>query len=341
MKNINMKDWRNDIIANNKRMAMPLMTHPGIEIIGKTVREACSDGCVQFDAIKAIAGKYPADAFTAIMDLTVEAEAFGAEICFKDNEVPSVIGHILNSDDDIANLVVPSLGNGRIREYLTADRLAAENVTDKPFFGGCIGPYSLAGRLYDMSEMMMLLFLNPDAANCLLQKCTDFITDYCLAIKETGANGVIMAEPAAGLLSNDDCSLFSSLFIRKIVDRVQDDSFMIVLHNCGNTGHCTKAMVDTGAAAYHFGNKADMAEVIKDVPADRLVMGNIDPVSVFKVGTPELMKKAVTELLCKMKGHSNFILSSGCDTPPQTPMANVDAFFEALSEFDREKVCVY
>ena len=29
--------------------------------------------------------------------------------------------------------------------------------------------------------------------------------------------------------------------VRRIVDAVQDDSFMVVLHNCGNTGHCTDA----------------------------------------------------------------------------------------------------
>ena len=41
-------------------------------------------------------------------------------------------------------------------------------------------------------------------------------------------------------------------------------------------------MVATGAAAYHFGNKIDMVEALKEVPADSLAMGNLDPVSLFK-----------------------------------------------------------
>ena len=41
-----MKQWAKDLIANNKVAAIPIMTHPGIELIGKTVRDAVTDGQV-------------------------------------------------------------------------------------------------------------------------------------------------------------------------------------------------------------------------------------------------------------------------------------------------------
>ena len=84
-------------------------------------------------------------------------------------------------------------------------------------------------------------------------------------------------------------------------------------------------------------NKCDMAEVLRDIPADKLAMGNLDPVTVFKQGTVEEMKQAVTELLERCAKYPNFVLSSGCDTPPNTPLANIDAFFEALQEFNDRK----
>ena len=93
----------------------------------------------------------------------------------------------------------------------------------------------------------------------------------------------------------------------------------------------------TGAAAYHFGNKCRMEEVIKEVPKDALAMGNLDPVSLFKDGTPAQMREATLDLLEKMREHPNFVLSSGCDTPPHTPIENVNAFFEALNEWNKEK----
>ncbi len=79
-----------------------------------------------------------------------------------------------------------------------------------------------------------------------------------------------------------------------------------------------------------------MAEVIREIPPTALAMGNLDPVSVFKESTPEAMHKATAELLGRMRDYPNFVLSSGCDTPPHTPFANIDAFFEELEEYNRK-----
>ena len=332
----NMRQWMADIIQRKEVVAIPVMTHPGIEQNGNTVRQAVCDGQVHYKAVMTLAKRYPSAAACTIMDLTTEAEAFGAEIAFSDEAVPAVSSRLLPDVESIDRLQVPSLSAGRIPQYLKANLLAAKEISDVPLFSGCIGPFSLAGRLYDMSEIMMLIYENPDAAHTLLRKCTDFIEKYCLALKQTGANGVLMAEPAAGLLSDEDCRTFSSNYVKRIVQRVQDDSFIVILHNCGNTGHCTKAMVSTGAAAYHFGNKCRMEDVIKDVPPTALAMGNIDPVSVFKDGMPFQMRQTVMDLLDRMRPYPNFVLSSGCDTPPHTSMSNIDAFFEALHQFNEQ-----
>ena len=333
---MNMKQWVADVIQRLDVTALPVMTHPGIEMNGHTVREAVSNGRVHYEAVMTLTRRYPAVAAATIMDLTTEAEAFGAEIAFSDEAVPAVSSRLLPDVKSINRLQVPSLSTGRIPQYLKANLLAAKEITDRPLFAGCIGPFSLAGRLYDMSGIMMLIYENPDAAHTLLAKCTQFIEKYCQALKRTGANGVMMAEPAAGLMSNDDCQNFSSAYVKYIVNKVQDENFIVILHNCGNTGQCTQAMVSTGAAAYHFGNKCKMEEVIKDVPPTALAMGNIDPVSIFKDGMPFQMRQTVTDLLEKMRPYPNFVLSSGCDTPPLTPLANVDAFFESLADFNRQ-----
>lgn len=338
MGKINRHSFIQDIISNPKRVAIPIMTHPGIEMNGNSVRDAVTNGEIHFKAIQTLNSRYPSAAATVIMDLTVEAEAFGAEIVFPEHEVPSVVGRLITDEAGIEALQVPGLEKGRIGEYLKANRLATESITDRPVLAGCIGPYSLAGRLYDMSEIMMLIYINPDAANLLLRKCTDFIRSYCHALKATGVAGVVIAEPAAGLLSNEDCQQFSSVFIKEIVDAVQDDCFSVILHNCGNMGQCTPAMVYTGAAGYHFGNNIDMKEAMKEVPANALGMGNLDPVGVFKQGSVESIKENVRQLLSDMAPYPNFVLSSGCDTPPEVPVENIEAFFEALNLYNESRV---
>lgn len=315
-------------------MSLPIMTHPGIELIGETVKRAVTDGEVHFRAIQAVAERYHTSSCTVIMDLTVEAEAFGAQVKFSEDEVPTVIGRLITDMDSVDKLQIPGLSWGRLPEYLKANRLAVEFMKERPVFAGCIGPYSLAGRLYDMSEIMVAIYIEPDMILALLDKCTEFLIQYCKALKELGTAGVVIAEPAAGLLSNEDCIMYSTVFVKRIVEAVQDDDFTVILHNCGNTGQCTRAMVESGANALHFGNKIDMLEALKECPTDILVMGNLDPVGVLKQGSSQQVAVETLGLLERTKGYDNFVISTGCDVPPLVPEENIQAFFDTIQKFN-------
>jgi uroporphyrinogen decarboxylase len=173
------------------------------------------------------------------------------------------------------------------------------------------------------------ILLYPDEVHQLLRRTTDFIISYLEELIKTGVSGVVMAEPAAGLLAEEECEGFSSAYIRQIVEAVQSDNFMVMLHNCGHTETLIESMVNTGAAAFHFGNSVDMAAILPQIPSDRIAFGNIDPVGIIKNGTPDSVVSEVKKLRERTKQFSNFILSSGCDIPPCTPLENIDAFFSA------------
>jgi len=333
---INMQKWIESVLQPQKRLAVPLMTHPGIELSGRKVIDAVRSGEFHYGAIKAIHDKYPTAVSVAniMMDLTVEAEAFGCNINFYDNEVPNIVGKAVCDEGSINTLAIPSLQHGRIQEYLKATKLAVDNIVDRPVFAGCIGPFSLAGRLYDMSGLMTSLYIEPDLMKLLLKKCSDFLMEYVKEFKRIGANGIIMAEPAGGLLSAEMCDEFSSEFIKEIVSEVQDDDFLFILHNCGNTGHVTQSMLSTGSSAIHLGNKIDIVKALEETPDNILVMGNLDPVSVFKMANPEEVFNQTMELLQRTAKYRNFIISSGCDTPPGVPPENIKAFFDAVDSYN-------
>ncbi|WP_278623999.1 uroporphyrinogen decarboxylase family protein [Parabacteroides gordonii] len=329
-----MNSFIQQLLNSDKRIAIPIMIHPGIEAIGKNVIDAVTDGEVHYQAIKNVTETYDTTACTVIMDLTVEAEAFGCAISMPEHEVPSVTGRLVCDEESVNRLQVPSLSAGRMPEYLKANRLAVETIKNKAVLSGCIGPFSLAGRLYDMSEIMVGIYIEPDVIKTLLDKCTEYITLYCKELKAIGATGVIMAEPAAGLLSNEDCLEYSTVYVKRIVEAVQDDNFTVVLHNCGNKGHCTQAMIDSGAAALHFGNAVNMVETLEQCPSNLIVMGNIDPVGILKQATPEEVYRITADLLAKTAQYKNFVISSGCDMPPFVPDVNINAFYRAIADFN-------
>jgi uroporphyrinogen decarboxylase len=330
----NIKNWIDSVLGSSLRSAMPVLTYPGLSITGGKVRDLVTKSEVQYKCIKVLAENYPAVARVMAMDLSVEAEAFGARIEYEDDETPSIKERLIHDTLMIEKLEVPGIGEARTSEFLKAAKMVAENINDRPVFGCMIGPFSLAGRLFDISEMMILTLMDPGNSHILIRKCTSFLKEYAQAFKKSGIDGIMIAEPAAGLLSADMCGEFSSAFVREIVDYVQDDGFMVVLHNCGNTEELVESMASTGAKGLHFGNAVDMMEILSKAPADRLVFGNIDPVGIIKNSRPDRIKSEVKNLLKKTSGYNNFVLSSGCDIPYGTSGENIDAFFGALEEYN-------
>lgn len=329
-----MTEWIREIPSLTTRRAMPIATFPGMELLGRPVTDLFFDGRVQFECMEALALRYPSIAALTAMDLSVEAEAFGSSVNLSNTEAPTVIGSIVSDLEGIGALELPKVGAGRTGEYIRAASLAADKIVDRPTFGGIIGPFSLSCRLMNMSRFMVSLRRDPELAEALLEKCTGFLVEYAKAYKAAGANGMVIAEPAAGLISPAFCQRFSSEYVKRMVDAVQDEEFLVILHNCGNTEILVSAMLFTGAKALHFGNVVDMGRILPQMPADTIAFGNIDPLKVMKLGTVYDVKLKTLMLLEQMSKYGNFVLSTGCETPPGVPIANVDAFFKTLDVFN-------
>lgn len=330
---MNIKNWFNDIYNSDKKKALPILSFPSIQLLDVTVRELISDSTLQAKGMKAVAERCDMAAAVGMMDLSVEAEAFGATAKTDDNEVPTIIGSIIKTMDDAKNLTVPNVYEKRTNLYIESIKAAKASITDRPVFAGIIGPFSLAGRLMDMTEIMVNCYIDPQMVKETLKKTTEFLIGYAQAFKKAGADGVIMAEPAAGLLSPKLIDDFSSAYVRQIVAEVKTDDFGFIYHNCGNTIPLIDSILTIGAHAYHFGNAIDIEEMLSLVPSDTIIMGNIDPAGQFRNGTPESIYEETTKRLTKLTSHKNFVISSGCDIPPLASWDNIDSFFKAVSDF--------
>lgn len=331
---MDMKAWLHEQLTADKRRALPILSFPSIQLLGITVRELISDSELQARGMYEVAKRCPAAAAVSMMDLSVEAECFGAQIRVSDDEVPTVVGSVVETPEDAEALQVPAFGTGRTGLYVEAISKALKLITDRPIFAGVIGPFSLAGRLMDMTQVMINCYEEPEMVHTTLEKATAFLLSYVKAYKAIGAHGVVIAEPAAGLLSPDFCGEFSSPYIRKIVDAVQDEEFIVIYHNCGDAvSRMVPQILETGAAAYHFGNAVSMEDMLRQMPGDVLTMGNVDPVSAIRNGTPEKVRQDTLSIMDACCKYPNFLISSGCDIPPAAPWENIDAFFAAVEEF--------
>lgn len=322
--------------GNSERLAMPLMPQVGAELIGTCVLDTMGEVGKYVDSIQALAQRYAMPAVVSWMDLSLEAEALGASVVYRKNSVPYVDRRLLHSPQDIVDIQFAFCKSGRIPLVLqAAERLAV--CCDIPVIFCCTGPLTLASVLYGMDGMKGLIQTDPDSAHRLLEKCLLFLSDFGHSLKESGAGGLLVAEPVAGLLNGADCWTFSSCYVARMVSQLQREHWGILLHNCGNRGECTRAMVATGAAGIHIGNCMDICQVFDECPENRWVAGNLDPVGVWKNSPSDKVYEATDALLRRTSAHPNFLISTGCDVPYGVPLENVDAFFRAVDDFNRKR----
>ncbi|MBR3765103.1 MAG: uroporphyrinogen decarboxylase family protein [Clostridia bacterium] len=328
---MNIREYLRRAACAEKKAALPILSFPAAQKLGVTVEQLVHSADLQAQAMALVARETPTLAAVSLMDLSVEAEAFGAQVRFSPHEVPAIVGQLVSDEDEANELQVPDMNAGRAMLCVEAVRQAKAAITGKPLLAGMIGPYSLAGRLCDVTEIMYLCYDEPETVHTVLDKAAQYLIRYGQAMKAAGADGVMMAEPLAGILSPDMAQEFSMPYVRRIIEALQDEDFAVIYHNCGNA---VPAMLEgiyaQGAAAYHFGNAVDMAQILEKTPADILVMGNIDPAGEFAGGTEESIAAATRQLMEKCGGYANFLPSSGCDIPAHAKWENIHAFFRAV-----------
>lgn len=318
---------------SNPSKTMPVFTFPALKELDMTVVDVVTDSDKQAKLLKYISDNFDVSVSLGFMDLSVEAEAFGSNVRFFKHDVPTITEAIIKTPEDAKNLLVPDPLVGRTKVYIDGIKKAKILIKDKPVFAGAIGPFSLAGRIMDMTEIMINCYIDPKFVETTLLKTTAFIIKYIQAFKAAGADGIFIAEPAAGLLSPALCDEFSTKYIKIIKAAVSDDSFVFGYHNCGNVKAIVNEIIDIDADIYHFGESVDIEDMLKLIPSESLVMGNINPSKFIHKKNREEIYQDTQALLKRCSKYDNFVISTGCDIPAIAPISNINAYFSAVSDF--------
>lgn len=331
---MNMYNWMEQVIYTENKKPLPIISFPAIQYLYVTVRELVANSNLMAMGMRLVADYYDMPAALGYMDLSVESEAFGAHTVYGADEVPTIIGRLVSDEKDADKLNVPEVGAGRTGVNIEAVKKAKILIQDRPVIAQCTGPFSLAGRLMNVNDIMLHCYESPEMVHTVLRKVTDFIIAYASELKSAGADGIMLAEPLAGLLSPELIKEFSTKYVREFVDTLQDRHFLVMYHNCGSAvAHLMNEIIDTGCFVYHFGDSVAMLKMLETVPRNLLVMGNISPAQVFNGSSSEHVRLETLKLLRTCGKYNNFVLSSGCDIPPKVNLDNVDSFFRAAEGF--------
>ena len=314
-------------IIREKNLVIPLLGAPGTILSKTTLKENLTNSEVQYKTLSMLIDKFNPDGIFPMMDLTVEIEALGSETNFPENANPSVAKPLITNREDLKILKGNWQGiSGRMKVFIEVmEKIAKKYSIIKG--GYVIGPFTMAGELMGANDIAMQAMLNPELVSELVNFSLEVISEYANALFNAGADAIAVLEPLAVILSAKKYKEFSLYPFKKLVSNLNNKP--LILHICGNTNHLIKSMLDSGAIGLSLDSVINFKELKKTIPQEITLMGNLNPVKIFLQSTPDQVAGATKSLKESMKDTDNFILSSGCDIPLNTPLENIEAFMKA------------
>lgn len=194
------------------------------------------------------------------------------------------------------------------------------------------GPFTTAGQMYGLDGFLRATITHPETVHRMTEFAVHALKQYYKPLLEQKIIGLIsLADHSASsdMISRKAFAKFCLPPLMEFIDWARRNYHVDTwLHICGNTADKWDLMIDTGAVCLSLDQKVDMA-MAKQVCKGRVALaGNVDPVHVMDQGGIDDVLAAAKKCL-QAAGPDGFILTTGCEMTPTTPLGNVQAMMEA------------
>jgi uroporphyrinogen decarboxylase len=327
-----------NIYKKGKRLVAPLMGAPGVKIINSSIKIAQQNYSIHFKALESLADIFSPDIIFPLMDLSVEANALGRYTIFP-KEDTAIVPKDKFDINEIKKLEEINISfDSRLLNYVKTAELMCISLPEKILKGAYVtGPYSLASLIMGSDEAAMSTILNPDDLHKLCDFATEKIQDYIRLLIAAGIDIICILEPTAVLLGPREFEIYSSSYVNYLINSCKYSGINFIYHVCGNTLHLIETIKKSGVQGISLDSKETgilLPDIAKNIPQDIVLIGNINSSHLMVKGTKDDIKKEVFDLLHNMDPYPNFILSTGCDLPQETPLENIETFFKIARKYN-------
>lgn len=275
---------------------------------------------------------YRYDTAFALMDTSVETEAIGSHLIYRDDMYPYVERYAIEDTKEVDNLAVPDpQWSGRMPEMLKAARLLRHKLGNEILIVGCVlGPMTLAMQLMGPEKTLFLAVDDPDLFGRILDFTGEVAITFGLAQIEAGAHLPLVFDPSASpaVVPPQFFQEFELPRLKKIFSAFKSaGSLANWIHIAGPADTIFPYYSEAGVEIANFDYCIDPLRAQQILPRTCLD-GNIKPLS-FVVATPHDIADESARLLELFSTRGGFILSSGCEIPPESRPENVVAMVSA------------
>jgi MtaA/CmuA family methyltransferase len=299
---------------------------------GQTYKRFASEASVLAEAQLKAAEDFGLDAITVCSDAFRISADLGGEMVFPEETPPHLGRPLVAGAADIGRLRRPDplAPHSRMADRVAAAEELARSVGDSLLVLGWVDmPFAEACSACGVPEFMMMLYDDPAAAHALLDFLADVTIDFALAQLAVGVPMIGAGDASASLISEGFFREFALPYEKRVVDAVHAAGGLAKLHICGRTAHLIPDMIRSGADLFNVDHLVPFDEALRGYGGAELAFkGNMDPVGDFLQSTPEDCARIARGLIDRAEG-SRYMLSAGCEIPPDTDEEVFRAFCEA------------
>ncbi|GAB1482664.1 methylcobamide--CoM methyltransferase [Treponema sp.] len=305
---------------------MPVTMSFAARLIGVPYKKYATDYRAQVEGQLRCAELFGIDHVSVISDPAVEASDLGGGVIYFENDPPS--------NDDAASLLIdksrlaslsvvdPSKGKRMNNRLEAVAALHSRIGTELMVEGWVEGPCAEASDLRGISRLMMDFFDDPAFIKDLMEFVKEQGIAFALAQIAAGAEIIGIGDAASSLVGPSLFTEYIKDHHKAYVKAIHDAGALARCHICGNTTEIIPLLHDVPYDIIDLDTMSSVAKARKALGPDRVLLGNIDTVSVVRGGTVQDVERDLA--LCFADAErTHYVVGAGCEVPGDSPEANM------------------
>lgn len=318
----------------------PFMLDLAAVVNNISIGEFVTNGKAMAEAQLALHREVNQDAIFVGSDNYYIAEGFGCQSDIPDDEIPHLHLPAVEKLEDVYSLSVPNpLTDGRMPVMLEATRSVRKVVGDSiALRTPGTGPFALASYFIGTQNWLVEVGLaeaglpeaNPDAIHHALDLAADALIAFGKACVDAGSDILHCGDSLSScdMISPQQYEKWAFPYQKKVIAAWKAYGARTLLHICGDSRKVLHLYAETGADIVEIDHKVDLAFAKKLIGDKTCLLGNVDTVSALFLGTPDMVREVSENCISKAAKGGAYMLGSGCMTPRNTPIENMQAMVD-------------
>ena len=326
--------------------AVPLVCGASYRVLGTRYDKWSNDAEIATKSLLAAQELIGQDAFLLLVDLSVEAADFGQELLFPkySTAYPDFNNQLINNTDEYNKVKkINPRETKRMKQVIDIIKgLSKAKGNEVAILGFIYGPLGVLSQMRGHKNLFTDLIRHPQEVLAAVDVITDVLVEYAKAQVEAGAHSVCI-DPlysSSTVLSKTTWEKFEGPYLKRIADAIREAGAAVSIHNCGDGVYFEEVIKWSNPIAISVAHPAHGSktweEHAKIWGKKVITIGYSDSANTgLNMSTNDVLEDCKNQIDLFKRNEAGFILSTGCEFPPNGNLLSAAAMVEAARRYGK------